>query len=204
MSTLKFMMVTVAACDPSFVQQALQHVGKLASELREKAGAQTTRYGVLATGSDAGSLVLFQTYDKLAGIDKAFQVYGDSANYKALMTGDKLKVTLRNVVKLEALQVSKPAPEKLAYGVVTRWKSADLMLDKMKELVPIFEKNGAAVLRYGTLMTGNHAGNRLLAAGYLSMDAIEQTYEGLAASDVYRAAMGQIDINMRNIVRLMG
>ncbi len=62
------------------MEQALQHVAGFAAELREKAGAITARYGVLGTGEHAGSLVLFQSYEELNGIDRAFKVYAESSN----------------------------------------------------------------------------------------------------------------------------
>ena len=68
----KYIMITAAPCEASFVPEALQHVDALATDLRSKAGAVVVRYGVIATGNRAGSLVLFQGYDELTGIDRAF------------------------------------------------------------------------------------------------------------------------------------
>ena len=80
MSTPKFTMVTVAACAPSYVADALGKLGTLCSELKDGAGALSTRFGVMATGEHAGHLVLFQTYSSMAGIEAAFGVYQDSAS----------------------------------------------------------------------------------------------------------------------------
>lgn len=60
MATTKYTMVTVAGCEPSFLNQALKHVGALAEELKASAGATITRYGVLTTGEHAGSMLLMQ------------------------------------------------------------------------------------------------------------------------------------------------
>lgn len=204
MANVNFMMVTVAACDPSFVQQALEHVQGMAAELRDKAGAVSTRYGVLSTGSRAGSLILFQTYEKLDGIDKAFKVYAESSDYQALMTSGKLSVSMRNIVKMEAIQLAHPEPQASTYGVVTRWRSANSMVETLKELVPVFEQNGAVVMRYGTLMTGEHAGKRLLGMGYRSMDSIEKTYDALLKNKAYTSALSEIELDLRNIVRFAG
>ena len=80
MASTNYTMVTVAACDPDFLDQALKHTGALAEELKSSAGALITRYGVLATGEQAGSLILLQGYSELNGIDAAFGVYGKSAD----------------------------------------------------------------------------------------------------------------------------
>jgi hypothetical protein len=204
MASINYMMATIAACDASYVQQALQHVEGLAAELRDKAGAATTRYGVLSTGEQAGSLVLFQTYEELNGIDRAFNVYAESSDYQSIITSGKIQVRLRNIVKLEALQVQNPSSDMPAYGVVTRIASSDPMMDRMEQLVPLFEENGAMVIRYGTLVTGENAGKRLLGVGYPSMDAIEKTYDALRASDTYTSMLGEVDLEVRNIIRFVG
>jgi hypothetical protein len=186
------------------VQQALQHVEGLAAELRNKAGAVTTRYGVLSTGEQAGSLVLFQTYEELNGIDRALNVYAESADYQSIITSGKIQVRLRNILKMEALQLQNPSSDMPAYGVVTRLASSDPMTDRMEQLVPLFEENGAMMIRYGTLVTGENAGKRLLGVGYPSMDAIEKTYDALRASDAYTAMLGEVEIEFRNIIRFVG
>jgi hypothetical protein len=198
------MMATVAACEASYVQQALEHVAVLATELKDKAGAATTRFGVLATGEHAGALVLFQSYEELNGIDRALNVYAESSDYQSLITSGKVQVRLRNIVKLEALQLKNVYTDMPAYGVVTRVASSDPMTDRMEQLVPLFEENGAMVMRYGTLVTGENAGKRLLAVAYPSMDAIEKTYDALRASDTYNSILGEVDLEMRNIVRIVG
>lgn len=204
MASINYMMATIAACDASYVQQALQHVEGLAAELRDKAGAATTRYGVLSTGEQAGSLVLFQTYEELNGIDRALKVYAESSDYQSIITSGKVQVRLRNIVKLEALQLENPSSDLPAYGVVTRLASSSPMMDQMEQLVPLFEENGAMVIRYGTLVTGENAGKRLLGVGYPSMDAIEKTYDALRASDIYTSMLGEVDLESRNIVRFVG
>ncbi len=75
MTSAKYTMLTVASCAPDFLQDALGHTAKVAETLRADAGAVGTRVGVTATGSDAGSLFLLQTYNDLNGIDAAFSVY---------------------------------------------------------------------------------------------------------------------------------
>ena len=85
MTSTKYTMVTVASVDPGFLDQALEHTGALAEELKSSAGALITRYGVMATGDHAGSLLLMQGYSELNGIDAAFNLYGKSDNYKALV-----------------------------------------------------------------------------------------------------------------------
>jgi hypothetical protein len=87
------MMVTVASCEMSFLDDALRHLGSLCEELKAQAGAATTRYGIMATGEHTGQLVLFQTYAEMNGIDKAFAVYQSSAAYKAIISSGNVVVT---------------------------------------------------------------------------------------------------------------
>ena len=204
MTATKYTMVTVAACEPSFLNQALKHTGALAEELKASAGAIITRYGVLATGEHAGSMMLMQGYSELNGIDAAFGVYSKSADYQALIGSGKVNVTLRNILKVEPLELENQSTDVPAYGVLTRWGSADAMVDRMRGMVHLFEDNGAMFMRYWTIMTGSHAGRRLLAVGYPSMDAIEKTYNALRGSDDYNSMVSDIDIDFRNIVRIAG
>ncbi|UWQ91896.1 hypothetical protein K3727_03590 [Rhodobacteraceae bacterium M382] len=204
MSKLNYIMVTVASCAPAYLDQALAHVGNLVTELKGQAGAVMARYGVVSTGEHAGSLILFQGYDELNGIDRAFGVYGTSDAYKDLIGSGQIAVTLRNIIKMEDIGLDNSSTELPAYGVLTRFGSADLMLEKMKPVIPCFEDNGAMFLRYGTIMTGNAAGRRLLGVGYPSMDAIEKTYNALRESKEYNDVVQDIDLDFRNIFRYAG
>lgn len=204
MSSLKYIMITVAKCEPSYLKQALDQVGKLAGELKDQAGALIARYGVMSTGDLAGSMILFQGYDELNGIDRAFDVYAKSKVYQTLTSSGKIQVVLRNIVKVEDLSLQHTSSDLPAYGVLTRWGSATPMIERMAPLVPIFEKNGAMLLRYGTLMTGSSAGRRLFGVGYPSMDAIEKTYSDLNASKAYTDIISDIDLDFRNIFRYIG
>ena len=203
MSNAKYMMSTVAACEPSYVAQALKHVGAFVGDLVSKAGSVGVRYGVVATGEHAGSLVLFQSYEDLTGIDKAFQVYAESSDYQAVISSGKLSVSFRNIIKLEDVNVSNPSTDTPKYGVVTRF-SGPLFLDQMSEMIPLWEDNGAMLMRYGTLVTGSQAGMRLLGATYPSMDAIEKTYDALRSSAIYEKILTEVDLDMRNIIRFAG
>ena len=204
MTSTRYTMVTVAADDPGFLDQALEHTGALAEELKSSAGAMITRNGVIATGEHAGSLLLKQGYSELNGIDAAFHLYCKSDNYKALIGSGHLSVTLRNILKVEPVELKNQSTEVPAYGVLTRWGSDAVMAERMNDMVHLFEDNGAMFMRYWTIMTGSAAGRRLLAVGYPSMDAIEKTYTALRGSAEYQAMLGDIDIDFRNIVRIAG
>lgn len=95
--TAKYTMLTVISCEPSFAQEALGHIGKLVGELKDKAGCIGARFGVAATGSDAGSLALFQSYAQLGDLEKVFDVYAGSSAYQSLINSGKTSVTLRNM-----------------------------------------------------------------------------------------------------------
>ena len=204
MSSPKYMMVTVASCTPSYLGEAFKHLAALTAELKQDAGAATTRFGVLATGEQTGQLVLFQTYEEMNGIDAAFGVYQNSAAYKSIIGSGEIAVTFRNILKIEDLGLQKPSMDVPAYGVVTRWGCTELKLDAMRKEVHHFEDNGAMILRYCTIMTGPAAGRRTLTVGYPSMDSIEKTYEALRGSAGYNALIQTFDMDWRNIIRIAG
>ena len=90
--TANYTIVTVAACQHAYAQEALGHVGTFVAELMDKASCVGARYGVMGTGADAGSLVLFQSYASLGDIEKVFDVYATSSAYQAVITSGKVKV----------------------------------------------------------------------------------------------------------------
>jgi hypothetical protein len=198
------MMITVAACEPGYVQEALGHVGTLVGELKQRANCVGARYGVVGTGMDAGSLTLFQSYAGLGDVEKVFEVYASSSAYQALITSGKISVTLRNIVKLEDVGLSEPSTDTPRYGVVTLVGGAALTAERVRGLVPIFEQNGAMMMRFGTLITGSNAGKKMVAVSYPSMDAIEKTYDGLRANADYQALLAEARVERREIVRIVG
>ncbi len=202
--TANYMMVTVAACEPAYAQEALGHLGTLVGELKDKADCVSARYGVIGTGADAGSLVLFQSYASLGDIEKVFDVYAASSAYQAVITSGKVSVTLRNIVKLDDVQLSNPSTDTPSYGVVTLVSGSNLTGERLKGLVPIFEQNGAMLMRFGTLITGSNAGKRLLGVTYPSMAAIEKTYDDLRANADYQSLMSEVKLERREIVRFVG
>jgi len=76
-----YKVITIAACEPSYAQEALGHVGTFVGELKDRANCVGARYGVIGTGTDASSLALFQSYASLGDIEKVFEVYASSSAY---------------------------------------------------------------------------------------------------------------------------
>lgn len=199
-----YMVVTVANCEPGYVDEASGHISTFVQELIEKAGCVGARFGAIGTGHDAGSLVLFQSYASLGDVEKVFGVYAGSRAYQAVINSGKLAVKMRNIVKLDDVQLANPSTEMPAYGVVTVASAPTLTEDRFRSLVPVFEQGGAMLLRFGTLITGSNVGKRLLGVTYPSMGAIEKTYDGLRASAAYKALTGEMTIDRREIVRFLG
>lgn len=202
MSKATYTMITVATCASDFLKDALGHTAALTEELRADAGSVGTRVGVMATGSEAGSLFLLQTYNDLNGIDAALSVYDKSNNYRALIGSGKISVTLRNIMKLEDVGLTQNSSDVPAYGVATRMGTQGPMVEEARALVPNFENNGAMFMRYGTLITGSAAGRRVLLVAYPSMDAIEKTYDSLRDDPNYAAFVAKAEIDFRNIIRI--
>lgn len=204
MTSPKYMMITVAKCAPQQYGHVIEHLDGLADDLKSEAGAATTRHGIIATGEHTGQIILFQTYAEMNGIDRAFGVYETSSAYKGLVHDIGISITLRNILRIEDVGLQNPSSDVPAYGVVTRAISPGLEMDKMGAVAPHFEKSGAMVFRYCTILTGPAAGHRLLVAGYPSMDAIEKTYDSLRGSTEYNAVLETHEIEWRNIIRITG
>jgi hypothetical protein len=203
MAAANYFVITVARCDPTYVPTAMEQIGSVINDLKSKAGAIVVRAGIITTGEQAGSLALFQAYEGMDGFEKALDVYAASSDYAAMMASGKVSVVMRNLLKMHAVPFDQNTTETPKFTVLTRVTAADTMIDTVTQLAPIFADSGALTLRYGTLVTGSNAGNRLLGVTYPSMAAIEKTYDALAADAAYQAALSSFNVNLRAIVRVL-
>jgi len=203
MAAANYFVITVARCDPTYVPTAMEQIGSVIDDLKSKAGAIVVRAGIITTGEQAGSLALFQAYEGMDGFEKALDVYAASSDYAAMMASGKVSVVMRNLLKMHAVPFDQNTTETPKFTVLTRVTAADTMIDTVTQLAPIFADSGALTLRYGTLVTGSNAGNRLLGVTYPSMAAIEKTYDALAADAAYQAALSSFNVNLRAIVRVL-
>jgi hypothetical protein len=203
MADANYFVITVAKCDPTYVATAMEQIGSVIDDLKSKAGAIVVRAGIITTGEQAGSLALFQAYEGMDGFEKALDVYAASSDYAAMMASGKVSVVMRNLLKIHAVPFDQNTTETAKFIVLTRATAADTMIDTITQLAPIFADGGALTLRYGTLVTGSNAGNRLLGVTYPSMAAIEKTYDALTADAAYQAALSSFNVNLRAIVRVM-
>ena len=204
MSDSPYFVITIASCEGDYRQTALSHFPGLAQDLMDQAGALVVRYGVVATGDNVGALALFQAYEHLDGFEKALDVYAGSTAYAEVMSSGKVQVVLRNILTTHPVQFDQNRAVPSKYAVLTRASSADPMISEMSQLAEVFAENGALTLRYGTLITGSNAGNRLVGATYPSMEAIEKTYDALATDSRYETLLSNASINMRVLIRLIG
>ena len=203
MADANYFVITVAKCDPTYVATAMEQIGSVIDDLKSKAGALVVRAGIIATGEQTGSLALFQAYERLDGFEKALDIYAASSDYAAMMGSGKVSVVMRNILKIHSVPFDHNTSETPKFIVLTRAAAPQSSIDTVTQLAPIFADNGALTLRFGTLVTGSNAGNRLLGVTYPSMDAIEKTYDALTADAAYQAALSSFNVNLRAIVRVM-
>ena len=135
MASMNYVMITVAACEYSYQGEFFGRVANLAGELKDKAGAVAIRYGVGMTGNHAGNVALFQGYEDLDGVDRAFDVYAASSDYVEAMASGKVQVQFRNIWQLDtSVGYGDSSATTPKYGVVTRFRSSDPMTETMQEL----------------------------------------------------------------------
>ena len=139
----------------------------------------------------------------MGGLEKALDVYAASSDYAAMMASGKVSVVMRNILKIHSVPFDHNTSETPKFIVLTRAAAPQSSIDTVTQLAPIFADNGALTLRFGTLVTGSNAGNRLLGVTYPSMDAIEKTYDTLRDNANYQAALADFNINLRAIVRVL-
>ena len=196
-------MITVAKTKPDYFNTAVEQASSVIDDLKSKAGALLVRLGRIGTGEHTGSVALLQFYENLSGFEKALDVYAASSDYQAMMASGKVKVVMRNIVKFHSVPFDNKITDAAKFLVLTRASAPTSSIETVTQLAPVFADNGALTYRFGTIVTGSNAGNRLLGVTYPSMDAIEKTYDALGANADYQAALGTFDINLRVIIRLL-
>ena len=206
MSKSSYVVLTVASVDFSYRQTMTKLMSSYSKDLIANAGAKGTRFGSIATGEHAGSLIFIQFYDNLDGYQKALEVQSNSNDFKEIMNSGKANIYLRNIATALPTKFENSS-EYPKYIVLTRAEAAmsnkDKFLNCTNDTASCFKDNGAITLRFGNLLTGSNVGNYLLGVGYPSMEAIEKTYDELLAHSSYKELMTFAKVNMRNIIKIL-
>ena len=203
MADANYVVITVAKTHPDYFNTAVEQASSVIDDLKSKAGALLVRLGRIGTGEQTGSVALLQFYENLSGFEKALDVYAASSDYQAMMASGKVEVVMRNIVKFHSVPFDNKITDAAKFLVLTRASAPTSSIETVTQLAPVFADNGALTYRFGTIVTGSNAGNRLLGVTYPSMDTIEKTYDALGANADYQAALGTFDINLRVIIRLL-
>jgi len=206
MSDKSYVVLTVASVDFSYRETMTKLMSSYSKDLIANAGARGTRFGSIATGEHAGSLIFIQFYDNLDGYQKALDVQANSSEFKEMMNSGKANIYLRNIATALPTKFENSS-EHPKYIVITRAEAAmsnkDKFLNCINDTASCFKDNGALTLRFGNLLTGSNVGNFLLGVGYPSMESIEKTYDKLLAHSSYKELMTFAKVNMRNIIKIL-
>jgi len=206
MSDTSYVVLTVASVDFSYRETMTKLMSSYSKDLIANAGARGTRFGSIATGEHAGSLIFIQFYDNLDGYQKALDVQANSSEFKEMMNSGKANIYLRNIATALPTKFENSS-EHPKYIVITRADAAmsnkDKFLNCINDTASCFKDNGALTLRFGNLLTGSNVGNFLLGVGYPSMESIEKTYDKLLAHSSYKELMTFAKVNMRNIIKIL-
>ena len=201
MTEAKFRVMTIGSPINNESEQVI--VGKLKNlviEVKSKTNILGARHGRIGTGNNAGKVIVAQTYASMADIEAAYDVMGQSDSYQELL--GVLSVERRNIGSIEVSAQSSSSEPK--YAVLTVVTSKERMIEEAQHLAKVFTENGALRVNYGTILTGDNTGSRLLGALYPSMSAIETAYDAIRSDEIYNSVLSKVSIRMRQIVRLTG
>lgn len=204
MTKVRYTTIALASCDADYLETAFGHCAGIAAGLTAGGPAVSARFGQILTGERVGQIIFFASYADMTTMQSGWDMVAQSEDFRAMGASGKARLVLRNVLKLDDVFLPEPPATEPAFGVVTRFATPTPYVTEMQSLLPIFAQHGALITRYGTLMTGEAAGQRLMAVAYPSMQAIEATYDALAASDAYHAATKGAEVSFRNIFRFVG
>ena len=206
MPDMNYVVVTAAECPVEKRAMAVEKMSGFADDLKSQAGTIHTRFGILMTGSNPGSLIFVQSYESLSGFEKAQEVYANSAPYNDLIKQSGVKILLRNIAKLVPVEFPQKMDSNPKYLVLTRatptgYTPAEIV-SEFSKISNLFADNGASTLRFGRILTGSNAGDMLLGVTYPSMAEIEASYDAVASSETFMKLASNISINLRNIIRI--
>ena len=202
MSNPNYCIITVASCDPKFMDKALNLTEGFKKEIELKANPISIRYGVMSTGQYAGAIAFFQNYESLADFEKSFVVSQAANDYQELFNSGNASVIMRNIAKYLDIPFEQKASAKAKYLVLTRVSGQGSMENEITSLAPVFANGGALTYRLANVITGSNVGNQLLGVTYSSMADIENVYDNLADDKTYSGLIGKVEVNMRNIISL--
>ena len=202
MVTPNYCIITVAKCNPAFMDKALNLTEGFKNEIEREANPISIRYGVMSTGQHAGAIAFFQNYSSLSDFEKSFAVYQAANDYQALFNSGNASVIMRNIAKYLHIPFEQKTAAEAKYLVLTRVAAKESMESEISAVAPIFSKGGALTYRLANVITGNNVGNQLLGVSYSSMADIENVYDGLANDETYKGLLTKVHVNMRNIIRL--
>jgi len=202
MKSPNYCITTVAECQSKSLPKNLELCRQLKTYLEDKVTNTSIYFGVLTTGKYAGALAYFENYPTLRDFEHAFEIYQDSSYYQRLFDGETTSIKSSNFIKYSPVSYEQDLKVKGRYLVLTRVKTDRSMLTSINKLAPIFSGTGALTYRLGSIITGENAGNELLAVSYRSMEQIEKAYDLLANNSDYVHLVNNVTVNSRNIVKL--
>ena len=202
MKSPNYCITTVAECQSKCLPRNLELCRQLKTYLEDKVTNTLIYFGVLTTGNYAGALAYFENYSTLRDFEQAFEIYQDSSYYQRLFDGETTSIKSSNFIKYSPVSYEQDLKVKGRYLVLTRVKTDRSMLTSINKLAPIFSGTGALTYRLGSIITGENAGNELLAVSYRSMEQIEKAYDLLANNSDYIHLVNNVTVNSRNIVKL--
>ncbi len=91
--------VTAAECPVEKRAMAVEKMSGFSNDLKFQAGTIHTRFGILMTGSNPGSLIFVRSYESLSGFEKAQEVYANSAPYNDLIKQSGVKILLTEILQ---------------------------------------------------------------------------------------------------------
>ena len=89
------------------------------------------------------------------------------------------------------------------YMVLTRFTADTPLVDEARHILGVMKANGVLGGGFSVAMTGPIVGTYRLSVGYPSMADIEASYDAAREDSVFQSTLAKINIDFRNIVRVL-
>ena len=199
-----YLSITEAKIAQDYKDIAIENI-KQVKKVSLSNGANFVRLALMTSGSNAGKLMFFQSFDALSDAERVYDAFADDPIYAETMLSGKFEITRRAMLKIH-IEVGEILPsDNLKYLVLTNGTAETPQLDAVTKFANVLTANGAITARYGTFFVGDQANGKthLFGATYPSLSAMQAAYDAVAEDGAATQLYKVVSVRRRQVLRLL-
>ena len=199
-----YLSITEAKIAQDYKDIAIENI-KQVKKVSLSNGANLVRLALMTSGSNAGKLMFFQSFDALSDAERVYDAFADDPIYAETMLSGKFEITRRAMLKIHIEVGEIPPPDNLKYLVLTNGTAETPHLNAVTKFANVLTANGAITARYGTFFVGDQANGKthLFGATYPSLNAMQGAYDAVAEDGAATQLYKVVSVRRRQVLRLL-